>query len=173
MAHIQIDPAHRPIIDAAIKMGDWLLTQPQVDDAARQVIEKIQLTLNQLPEVNDNSLVMYGVSVEKTFPDGQGLIRGWDVSLEYFSDDPEMQGGLECFSSYIPVPDSEDPEMLKQKKEQEVYFHWPIGDVCNFITPQKAQTWLNVMQDPQAYFSSEDNLRIELVYANQYVEVDL
>jgi hypothetical protein len=54
-----------------------------------------------------------------------------------------------------------------------VYFHWPIGDVCNLIRPEAASVWLKAMQDPKACFEPEQKLRVELVYADQYVEVDL
>ena len=172
MAHIQIDKSHKALIKTAISLGDWLLSVEQLSESDREAVRAVQKALKKLPKINDGTLAMYGFSIEQG-SESAGLVRGWDVSLEYFADDPEQQGGLELFSSYIPIPETTDPEVLAQKKHHEAYFHWPIGDVCNLIKPEQAQKWIDEVSRPEHIAEEADRLRIEIVYGDVYAEVDV
>ena len=172
MAHIQIDKSHKALIKTAISLGDWLLSVKQLSDSDREAVRDVQKALKKLPKINDRTLAMYGFSIEQG-SESAGLVRGWDVSLEYFADDPEQQGGLELFSSYIPIPETTDPDVLAQKKHHEAYFHWPIGDVCNLIKPEQAQKWIDEVSRPAHIADGADRLRIEIVYGDVYAEVDV
>lgn len=172
MAHIQIDKSHKALIKTAISLGDWLLSVEQLSDSDREAVRDVQKALKKLPKINDRTLAMYGFSIEQGI-ESAGLVRGWDVSLEYFADDPEQQGGLELFSSYIPIPETTDPDVLAQKKHHEAYFHWPIGDVCNLIKPEQAQKWIDEVSRPAHIAEEADRLRIEIVYGDVYAEVDV
>lgn len=171
MANIHLTQSHKHLVKAAIKLGDWLLTLDKLTAKDKAAVASIQKVLTKLPKVNDGTLAMYGFSIEKG-DDTKGLVRGWDLSLEYFSQDLERQGGLELFSSFIPVPETTDPAVLTQKKLNEVYFHWPIGDVCAFIKPEQAQQWVDEINQPLAFWSEGDTLRIEVVYQDYYSEID-
>ncbi|WP_297811711.1 hypothetical protein [uncultured Methylophaga sp.] len=172
MAHIQIDKSHKALIKAATGLGDWLLSLEQLSDSDRQAVRAVQKALQKLPKINDGTLAMYGFSIEKG-SESAGLVRGWDVSLEYFADDPEQQGGLELFSSYIPIPETTDANVLAQKKQHEAYFHWPLGDVCNLIKPEKAHKWIDEVSRPEQTAEGAERLRIEIVYGDVYAEVDV
>lgn len=172
MAHIQIDKSHKALIKTAISLGDWLLSVEQLSDSDREAVNAVQKALKKLPKINDGTLAMYGFSIEQG-SESAGLVRGWDVSLEYFANDPEQQGGLELFSSYIPIPETTDPDVLAQKKQHEAYFHWPMGDVCNLIKPEQAQKWIDEVSQPLHLMEQDVRLRIEIVFGEYYSEVEL
>lgn len=171
MANINLTQTHKPLVNAAIKLGDWLLSFDTLTAEDKAAIASIQKALKKLPKVNDGTLAMYGFSIEKG-DETDGLVRGWDLSLEYFSHDPERQGGLELFSSFIPLPETTDPAVLTQKNLNEAYFHWPIGDVCAFIKPEQAQRWIEETSQPLAFWGEGDTLRIEIVYQDYYSDIE-
>ncbi|MDO8825016.1 hypothetical protein [Methylophaga sp.] len=169
MPHILLDKTHPPIIQAAINLGDWLLTLENLSDEDKSAIKAVQDALKKLPEIDEDILAMYGFSIERGDADN-GLVRGWDVSLEYAANDAEQQVGLEVFSSYIPLPDTTDAAVLAEKKQREVYFHWPVGDICSFIKAEQAQQWIADVSQPLQFIEAGDRLRIEIVYQQFYVE---
>lgn len=169
MSHILLDKAHPPIIQAAIQLGDWLLSLENLTEQDKTAIKAVQQALQRLPEVEEDILAMYGFSFERGDAEN-GLVRGWDISLEYNAGDPEQQGGLEIFSSYIPLPDTNDPDVLAEKQQREVYFHWPIGDICSFIKAEQAQQWIEDVSQPLQFIEAGDRLRIEIVYQQFYAE---
>lgn len=172
MAIINIDNAHKPLIQQAIKLGDWLLSLDGLSKADQQAINSIQQALKSLPKIKDGTLAMYGFSLEQG-DEMQGLVRGWDVSLEYFANDPEQQGGLELFSSYIPIPETTDQAILAEKKQSEVYFYWPVGGVCNFIQPEQAKRWINEVAQPLNNLQAAERVRVEIVYQDYYSEIEI
>lgn len=169
MPHILLDKTHPSIIQAAINLGDWLITLENLKDEDKSAIRSVQDALKKLPEIDDDILAMYGFSIERGDAD-RGLVRGWDVSLEYAAHDVEQQTGLELFSSYIPLPETNDAAVLAEKKKSEVYFHWPIGDICSFIKAEQAQQWIDDVSQPLQFVEAGDRLRIEIVYQQFYVE---
>jgi hypothetical protein len=169
MPHILLDKTHRAIIQAAINLGDWLLTLENLSVQDKAAVKSVQDALKKLPEIDGDILAMYGFSIERGDADN-GLVRGWDISLEYSVNDSEQQSGLEIFSSYIPLPDTTDPAVLTEKKQREVYFHWPIGDICSFIKTEQAQQWIDDVSQPLQFIEAGDRLRIEIVYQQFYVE---
>ena len=171
MANIHLTQTHKPLLNAAINLGDWILSLDKLSAQDKNAVNAVRDALLSLPEVYDGTLAMYGFSIEKGDEDN-GLIRGWDVSLEYFAHEAERQGGLELFSSFITLPESNDPAVLTQKKLNECYFHWPIGDVCAFIKPEQAKQWIDETSQPTSYLDIDDRLRIEIVYQDYYSEVE-
>lgn len=172
MANILLDKTHKQLIQSAIGLGNWLLNFDVLSADDKQAVIAIQDVLKKLPKINDGTLAMLGVSIE-TGDEEQGLVRGWDVSVEYFADDPEQQGGLELFSSYLPIPETTDKDILAIKKQHEVYFHWPIGDVCNLVKQEQAEQWMKEVNQPQALLMTGSRLRAELVYKDFYSEIEL
>ena len=171
MANINLTNEHKPILTAALALGDWLCSLPEAKDTDIALIKMIQRSLAKLPKLNDGTLAMYGFSIERG-TDEVGLVRGWDVSLEYFASDPDQQGGLEIFSSYIPLPETTDENVLAAKKQAEVYFNWPIGDTCSLILPDQQKRWIDEVTKPEQFLQEGDRLRVELVFGQQYAEID-
>lgn len=171
MANINLTNEHKPLIKAAIGIGDWLSARPELSDDDVALVKQIQQALTKLPKLNDGTLAMYGFSIERGSEE-QGLVRGWDVSLEYFANDAEQQGGLEIFSSYIPLPETTDKAILAQKKQAEVYFHWAVGETCAFISPEQQIQWITEVSNPELLLEKGARLRIELVFGQQYAEID-
>ena len=171
MANINIAKQDKTVINAAIKLGDWLLSLPEVAGSDADSIKAIQQELKKLPKINDGTLSMYGVSIERG-DENQGLVRGWDVSVEYFANDDERQGGLELFSSYISIPESTDESILADKAKNEVYFHWPVGDVGPLISSQQHKQWTDDVSQPLQFFQPGDRLRLEVVHQDHYAEIE-
>ncbi len=171
MANILLDKSHKKLIQSAIDLGDWLLSLEGLGEQDIQAIKAVQKALNKLPKVNDGTLAMYGFSLEQG-NEVAGLVRGWDISLEYFANDPEQQGGLEMFSSYIPIPESTDPDVLAEKKNNQLYFHWPIGDICNLIPAAQASQWLEQVSNPASLARAGERLRVEIVCGDYYSELE-
>jgi hypothetical protein len=172
MANILLDKSHKPLLKAAIRLGDWLLSLDALSEDDKQAVRAVQKALDKLPKLNDGTLAMYGFSLEEG-DEINGLVRGWDVSLEYFANDAERQGGLELFSSYIPIPETTAPDVLALKKQNEVYFNWPVGDICNLVKPEQATQWIAAVADPNALRQTGQRLRIEIVFGGYYGEVEL
>ena len=171
MANIIISKQDETLINAAIKLGDWLLSLPEVSELNGKKIRAIQQALKKLPKINDGTLSMYGFSIERG-DENEGLVRGWDVSLEYFTNDYERQGGLELFSSYIVIPESTDKIILADKNKNEVYFQWSIGNESTLIGSQQCKQWLDDLALPLQYFQAGDRLRLEIVHQDHYAEID-
>ncbi len=171
MAQINLTDEHTSLVSAAIGLGDWLCELPEMTKTDIALIKSIQRALSHLPTIKDDTLAMYGFSIERGDAE-QGLVRGWDVSLEYFANDAEQQGGLEIFSSYIPMPETDNKVVLEQKKNSEVYFNWPIGETCSFISAQHQKQWIDDISEPLQHAKPSDRLRVELVFADQYSEID-
>jgi hypothetical protein len=172
MANILLDKSHNPLLKAASRLGDWLLSLDALTDDDKQAVRAVQKALEKLPKLNDGTLAMYGFSLEQG-DETNGLVRGWDVSLEYFASDSERQGGLELFSSYIPIPETTDADVLALKKQNEVYFHWPVGDICNLVKPEQAKQWTDAVAEPESLRQAGQRLRIEIVFGDYYGEVEL
>ena len=171
MTQILLDKSHQSLIKAAIQLGDWLLTLGNVTEADSAAIKAVQAALKKLPEIDDGTLAMYGFSIERG-NQNSGLVRGWDVSLEYFAKDAERQGGLEVFSSYIPIPETVDSAVLTEQTSREVYFHWPINETCSVIRAESAQQWIDEVSQPLQQIEAGDRLRIEIVHAEYYAEIE-
>ncbi|MCX4189000.1 hypothetical protein [Methylophaga sp. OBS3] len=170
MPHIKLTQDHQPLLQTAIALGDWLLALDGLSEQDQQAIKNVQAALQVLPVLSSDTLAMYGFSIERGDSDA-GLVRGWDISLEFFADDPEQQGGLEIFSSYIPIPETTDKQLLAEKKRKEVYFHWAVGDVCNYVPEKQAAQWISEVTDPLKYAQPGDRLRVEIVYGQHYAEM--
>jgi hypothetical protein len=171
MAKINLTNEHKSLINAATTLGDWLCSLPEVQQSDVELIKTIQQSLTKLPKINDGTLAMYGFSIERGNEES-GLVRGWDVSIEYFANEPDQQGGLEIFSSYIPLPETTDKSVLAIKKQAEVYFHWPVGDTCSFITAEQRKQWIDEVCNPDQFLQAGDRLRVELVFGQQYAEIE-
>ena len=171
MTHIHLDPSQQGLLDAAIALGDWMQTLPKLTESDMAALRAVQQKLRRLPELSDGTLAMYGFSIESG-DEHSGLVRGWDVSLEYMANDPEQQAGLELFSSWLPIPESAEAAILAEKRAKELYFHWPVGDVCCRTDAAKSNAWIEQLQDPHALLSSGDRLRIEIVFQAYYSAID-
>ncbi|HAD32344.1 MAG TPA: hypothetical protein DCE77_12280, partial [Methylophaga sp.] len=65
MPQILLDKTHPPIIQAAINLGDWLLSLENLSEQDKTAIKAVQDALQKLPEIDDDILAMYGFSFER------------------------------------------------------------------------------------------------------------
>jgi hypothetical protein len=171
MTNIIISKQDKTLINAAIKLGDWLLSLPEVSELNARKLRAIQQALKKLPKISDATFSMYGFSIERG-DEREGLVRGWDISLEYFADDHDRQGGLELFSSYISIPESTDETVLAIKENNEVYFHWPVDDSGSSMSQEQRQLWIDDLTNPLQHWHAGDRLRLEIVHQDHYAEID-
>jgi len=77
---IHIHEKEQHIVDAAIRLGDWLSQFPELTDKQISMISNIQEKLKTLPKVESTCHYHYGYSIERGNDDA-GLIRSWIVYL--------------------------------------------------------------------------------------------
>lgn len=171
MANILTTKQDKSLINAAIKLGDWLVNLPEVTQDDIDCIKAVQRALQKLPKMNDGTFAMYGFSIERG-DEAQGLVRGWDVSLEYFANDHDRQGGLELFSTYLSIPESTEETVLAAKEKNEAYFHWPVGSEGSINSQQQRTLWIASVENPLQHWQAGDRLRLEIVYQDYYSEID-
>ncbi|MDH5357023.1 MAG: hypothetical protein OEY48_02890 [Gammaproteobacteria bacterium] len=169
MDNIIISKQEQRIVDAAIKLGNWFLSLPEVGDKEAGIIKAVQASLTMLPAVEDGVLSLYGFSIEKG-NSTHGLVRGWDVSLENSSETP---GLLEIFSSYILIPEPIEQQAIAEKESHEVYMHWNAGEQGQNVAVDAATKWIEEVSKPLQYFDNGDILRLEMVHKNNYAELQL
>ena len=169
MTNIIISKQDKPTIDAAIKLGDWFLSLPEVGDNEAKIIKAVQSSLAKLPDVDDEILSLYGFSIEKG-DSTSGLVRGWDVSLENSTETP---GLLEVFSSYILIPEPVEQEAIIEKESHEIYLHWNAGEQHQNKDAKSVTRWIEETSKPLQYFASGDVLRLEMVHNDGYAEIEI
>lgn len=84
----------RPLIDAALKLGDWILDQPDTGRGQKKAVTALQDALRCLPGRPPWIIAEYGFHVRYESQDGKGLYRAWRVALS--------PAGLEIYSVYSP-----------------------------------------------------------------------
>jgi len=87
-------PQDRVLIDAAIRLGDWIAGQREATRSQRKAVAALQEALRQLPARPPDMVAEYGFHARWESEDGKGLYRAWRVSFS--------PAGLEIFSVYSP-----------------------------------------------------------------------
>jgi len=77
----QIKLEDKPLIQAAIGMGDWLLAHPDTTEEQKQAIVLLQEGLRRLPAVTPGLDADYGFSIVAAEDAVVGIDRSWSVSL--------------------------------------------------------------------------------------------
>jgi hypothetical protein len=103
----ELRPGDRPLIEAALRLGDWILARPDVTDRQRAAVGVLQAALRGLPAAPPNLIAEYGFHVRYDPENGGGLYRAWRVSLS--------PAGLEIYSVYSPDQKIEREEKLSHE----------------------------------------------------------
>ncbi len=106
-SHYALRPADEPLIQAALRLGDWILAQSGVSRAQRKAVTKLQTALRALPRAPGGMIAEYGFHVRYESPDGKGLYRAWRVAIS--------PAGLELYSVYSPDQKIELEEKLSHE----------------------------------------------------------
>jgi hypothetical protein len=89
----QISETERPLITAAVQLGEWLLAQREINRKQKKIVTQMLDALRRMPEVTDSVAAEFGFQL-RTMNEGTLLYRAWRVSLS--------QAGLEIYSVYSP-----------------------------------------------------------------------
>ncbi|WP_257292634.1 hypothetical protein [Endozoicomonas sp. ONNA1] len=105
----QILPEEQPLIEAAIKLGDWLWQQESVTKRQKQFIKELQCALSNLPDSTPDVSGGYGFSVcdnevatwDGVMPVPTGLFREWFV---YYHSGVENDGSIDLHPAGFNPP---------------------------------------------------------------------
>ena len=108
-----IFPEDEKVIEAAIKLGDWIVCQPETTNKEKAIIQEVQAALRKLPEVTLDLSADYeflATSIELENWDGKepipkGEERSWSVSYGQVQDtNGEICAIVEIFNMFHPYP---------------------------------------------------------------------
>lgn len=117
-----------PLIEAAIRLGEWIFWQQEVTPEERAAIRTLQGQLKRLPSPLEGYRLDYGVTLEFDLaldsPETQDLSvpaielsRGWHVSIWT---DPSRICAVDIFSIYSLLPDLEDARAKEREKSDSI-----------------------------------------------------
>jgi hypothetical protein len=86
----------RPLIAAALRLGDWLARHPDTTASQREAIPVLREALRRLPQESAGLDVSYGCRVE-WYTEAARMDRSWTAALDPID-------GLQFFSIYSPWP---------------------------------------------------------------------
>ena len=101
-----------PLLEAAIRLGDWILREPDLTEAEREAVLNVQAALRKLPEASDLDAEYVVRAVDEaleawegTGPAPKAEEWAWGVSFSAGkSGDPPSQSVLEIWSVWNPFP---------------------------------------------------------------------
>jgi hypothetical protein len=125
----------RPLIEAALRLGDWILGE-RISRKQRKTVEKLQDALRVLERSPARITAEYGIEARYGIEDGNGIYRAWRVGLS--------PAGLEIFSVYTP--------------DRKIEFEEKIANELNFwLRPGAGESahdgfyvkqWIDEVRDP-------------------------
>lgn len=129
-----ISDTERPLIAAAIQLGDWLLAQREISRKQKKVVTQLLEALRRLPEVSPKIAGEYGFQLQ-TMVNGGLLYRAWRVSLS--------PAGLEIYSVYSPEKKIE----LTEKMSHELNYWIKPGETSGHDGKHVAE-WIEEVGNP-------------------------
>ena len=140
----------RPLINAALALGDWLVGLRETSRGQRKIIQKMQEALRTLPEVPRGIAAEYGFHCRVL--NGNGLLyRAWKVSLS--------PAGLEIYSVYTP----DQPIEIKDKMTHELNFWIKPGETSGHDGHYRQQ-WIEEVSNPAALISGAFEFAVYAAY---------
>lgn len=134
-----IRPQDEALVEAAIDLGDWILSQKSTSRSQRRAVVALQKALRGLPWVEWSAeTIEYGFHVRVEPPDGPGLYRAWRVMLG--------PSGLEIFSVYSP----DAPIDIESKGERELNL-WIRPDRPNSHDGYYFEEWIAEVARPDQF----------------------
>ncbi len=135
-----IRPEDKPLIDAAINLGEWLSNQAITSDEEKSAIQKMLTFLNNLPSPPPEGLnAEFGFFFESINPNAVSHGGTWSVSV--------CRGMFEMYS----VPVDEDDE-----------FSWLLcPGIENQNSLYNSDTWIRQISNPNALAVDKHKLTLE------------
>lgn len=128
-------PDDRPLIDAALRLGDWILGE-RLSRKQRKAVEKLQDAIRDLERGPQRLTAEYGIEARYGIEEGRGIYRAWRVGLS--------PAGLEIFSVYSPDKKIE----FEEKIANELNFWLRPGAGASAHDGFYVREWIDEVQDP-------------------------
>lgn len=174
-----IFPEDEKVIEAAIKLGDWIVFQPETTNEEKAIVQEVQAALRKLPEVTLGLSADYefsATSIEVENWDGKepvpkGEERLWSVSYSQGQDaNREVCAIVEIFNIFHPYPRRYYEEFAGDEMEFYLYkrsTEKPMDSTKedHSITEwQQARIddWIKDTQDPEKFKRDGVNFEIEV-----------
>jgi hypothetical protein len=135
-SEFQIAAAEKPLISAAIQLGDWITAQRDTSRKQRKIVGQVQQALRQLPAVAKGVTAEYGFHLRTMNGDGL-LYRAWRVSLS--------DAGLEIYSVYSPEQKIE----LTEKMSHELNYWIRPGETSGH-NGHYLEQWIDEVSSPDS-----------------------
>ena len=130
----EIAESERPLISAAVALGEWLLAQRDINRKQKKIVTQMLEQLRQLPEVPPRVAAEYGFQL-RMLKGGSVLYRAWRVSLS--------PAGLEIYSVYTPDTKIE----LIEKMAHELNYWIRPGEASGH-DGHNMMEWIAEVRDP-------------------------
>jgi hypothetical protein len=146
------------LVEAAIKLGDWLASYEETTPEQIDAIRYLQNALRRLPESSPDVNAQYGFRAIKgrgffvEMPDDawQGVSRAWAVTMY-------PPGVIEIFSNYSPYPEVH----IFKKLAHELGFELRAGEPNPHIGAFYFNEWIDEVSDPAAFIDDEVVFKVE------------
>ncbi|KEQ17156.1 hypothetical protein [Endozoicomonas numazuensis] len=171
----QILPEEQPLIEAAIKLGDWLGKQKSVTKQQKQIIKDLQYALSNLPDSAPGVSGSYGFSVcdkavstwNGEMPVPTGKFQEWCVYYSSGNNNDESIREycvLEIFSIYSPYPEQHFDDLAGVSKELGLYRATTEskGGICS-EDHEVILDWIESVSDPEQFLVEGVDFKIEIL----------
>jgi hypothetical protein len=128
-------PDDRPLIEAALRLGDWILGE-KISRKQRKAVEALQDAIRSLERAPERITAEYGIEARYGIEEGAGVYRAWRVGLS--------PAGLEIFSVYTPDKKIE----FEEKIANELNFWLRPGAGPSSHDGFYVRQWIDEVRDP-------------------------
>ncbi|MCI0433599.1 MAG: hypothetical protein L0271_08110 [Gemmatimonadetes bacterium] len=128
-------PEDRTLIDAALRLGDWIRTQPGLNREQREAVDDLQAALRAMPDPPACLIAEYGFEARFGPEEANGLYRAWRVGIS--------PAGLEIFSVYSPDLKID----IEEKLTHELNF-WLRPGRLSTHDGYNVAVWIREVEDP-------------------------
>ena len=143
-----------PLINAAIKFGEWLRKQ-DIDNEQKGKIDNLINALKILPKPTIGLDAVYGLHILEKYPKGIDIDRSWYVCM-YPAEWAECV--LEIGSTYSPNPRLDD---IFDKIDNELNFMLN-NDGKVFTHDYNFDRWINEVSNPDVYKTTAIEYEIDI-----------
>jgi hypothetical protein len=146
----------QPLIDAALRLGDWLAAQGATSNKQRIAIQEVQQFLRALPEHTHDIDAEYGLRLNPIDDgDPDAVVRAWGVGV--------TPGGFEFYSSTTRINDPNPWD----RSTCELQWSLKLGD-RNGNSNKNVEGWIAELCDPRKLIVPGYILSVATYFADYY-----
>lgn len=174
-----IFPEDEKVIEAAIRLGDWIVCQPETTNEKKAIVREVQAALCKLPEVTFGLSADYEFSAtsielenwDGTEPVPEGEERSWCVCYYQGQDaNKEVCAIVEIFNMFHPWPrkyyeefaGSEMEFLLFKRSTEKTMDSTKEEHSISEWQQARIDDWIKDTQDPEKFKRDGMNFEIEV-----------